>query len=342
MTEKSIFEKIEEHKKNGSNILIPMTEIEHSDFHVPVIDSVTLTPATDAYKRQEDKFALSFGGLNKLGVCAGVQWHPHETRRTDDGRDKLYISFRAVGGVKKADGSMVWHAANYDLDLEIIKEELEEIHAANARKYKKDQAYIDFCVARDWRQKRRHKHALAESGAKARVLRSLLGVKNLYSMSELQKPFVVVRYVFRPPMNDPYVRRQLVDAAMSSMTGIYGPNTALPHFRAPEEEYIDIPPDTDNGDESPAGVDVDPPPDTTTEAAEPPPEAPAAPIDEQMWSSATKSEKQAEIRRLARVTGYDLPGFENRAGALNKLGEAKVNGLFKSLCDLYEKQQEGK
>lgn len=331
MTAETILEKIGEHKKNGSNILIPFTEIEHSDFHTPVLDTVTLDIATDAYKRQEDKLALSFAGLNKLGMCAGVQWHPHETRRTDNGADRLYISFRAVGGVKKADGSMVWHAANYDLDLEIIKEELIEVHTANAKKYKKDQAYIDFCVARDWRQKRRHKHALAESGAKARVLRSLLGVKNLYTMAELKKPFVVVRYVFRPPVDDPYVRRQLVDAAMSTMSGIYGPSPSLPHY--PADNCIDVPPPPEDEYPETNGVEVDGIPDE--------PELDMGPLDAKMWAEASRNEKQVEIRRLVKTTEYDLKAFEKRAGKeLSKLEGAKLDSLFKNLCELYAKQQE--
>ena len=60
-----------------------------------------------------------------------------------------------------------------------------------------------------------------------RVLRMLLGVKQAYTIAELQKPFVMARFVFRTDNNDKEVRRQLVDAHIRAMTGIYGPGSAI-------------------------------------------------------------------------------------------------------------------
>jgi len=333
MTQKTaIEEEIEQHRKNGSNILIPMTKLEPSEFHAPVIDEVYLSiEQGDAYKR-DDKYALSFQGLNRLAVCAGVQWHPYETRRTDNGTDKLYVAFRAVGGVKKADGSMVWHAANYDLDLEIIKEELEDQYWSKAKKFKKDQPkdkqaeYVEYCVTRDWRQKRRHRHALAESGAKARVLRQLLNVKSLYSKAEIEKPFVVVRYVFRPPTDDPQVRRQLIDQSMAAMRSVYGTNAALPYY--PEkDDYIDIPPPAEATEVPPEEPETPQDPGQAEEGFEP--------MDQAMWDDATKSEKIAEIMRIAEHVKYDLASFEERAGqSIDDMDEAKIEKLFKNLCGM--------
>lgn len=329
----TIEEEIQKHKENGSNILIPMTKLEPSEFHAPVIDEVHLSiEQGDAYKRDE-KYAISLQGLHRLAVCAGVQWHPYETRRTDNGTDKLYVAFRAVGGVKKADGSMVWHAANYDLDLEIIKEELEDQYWSKAKKFKKDKSkkeqaeYVEYCVTRDWRSKRRHRHALAESGAKARVLRQLLNVKSLYTKAEIEKPFVVVRYVFQPPTNDPVVRRQLIEQSMASMRSVYG-TTALPYY--PEkDDYIDIPPP----DEATEAPPEDPEPPQEPEA-DPEPDA-FEPMDQAMWDDATKAEKIKEIMRIAQHVNYDLAGFEERAGkGIDDMEDGKINKLFQNLCGM--------
>jgi hypothetical protein len=335
----SIEEEIEWHRKNGSNILIPMTKLEPSEFHVPVIDQVYLSiEEHDAYKRDE-KYAPSFQGLNRLSVCAGVQWHPYETRRTDNGNDKLYVAFRAVGGVKKADGSMIWCAANYDLDLEIIKEELEDQYWAKAKKFKKDKSqkeqaeYVEYCVNRDWRQKRRHRHALAESGAKARVLRQLLGVKSAYTKAELDKPFVVVRYVFQPPTNDPAVRRQLIEQSMAGMRSVYG-TTALPYY-PDKDDYIDIPPPAEAAEESAE----DPDPGVESMSPDSPEldtgqeEFPV--MDPAQWGDATKTEKVTEIKRVAAHVQYNIDGFEERAGcSLKDMPEAKINTLYRNLCEM--------
>ena len=240
----SIEEEIEWHRDNGSNLLIPNTRLEASEFFRPVIDQITLSIEDgDAYERKDakgnTKYALSLQGLNRLAMCAGVDWDPRETRRIDNMADKNYIIFQARGGICKADGSSVWQSAAYEFDLEIIREEIEEQARARAKNYKKSQkekeSYIQYVTERDFRQKRRHKLALAESGAKARVLRTLLGIKGLYTRQELTRPFVVIRYIFIPPVDDPVVRRQVTAIGMGSISRIYG--NALP----PQQDYIDIP-----------------------------------------------------------------------------------------------------
>ena len=356
----SIEQEIEWHRENGSNILIPFTKLEPSEFHMPVIDEVHLSiEQGDAYQRKDAKgnikYALSFQGLNRLGVCAGVQWHPYETRRTDNGADRLYIAFRAVGGVKKADGSMVWHAANYDLDLEVIREEIEEQHRNKSKNWNKSlqekDAYVEHATARDWRQKRRHKHALAESGAKARVLRSLLGVKGLYTEAELKKPFVVVRYIFQPPTDDPNVRRQLINQSMASMRSVYG--SALPHY--PEkDDYIDVPPPKEATEVPPEGegADPDPPPaDPPPPEPDPEPEPGAAREAKQQGMSSgspdpdkgqdqrikdfqakSKAKQLVEITRLAREVKYDLVAIQTNEGVrVDQLSDERRLELYKDI-----------
>lgn len=365
---RTIHEEIEAHRKNGSNILIPFTKLESNEFFSPVIDEVYLSiEQGDAYKRQDayknrpEKYALAFQGLNRLAVCAGVQWHPHETRRIDNGADRYYIAYQAVGGLRKADGSMIWHKASYDLDLEVIKEEIEENHKATAKKYNKGDDYVEFCTKRDWRQKRRHKHALAESGAKARVLRSILNVKNLYTIDELKKPFVVIRYVFRPPTDDPAVRRQLINQSIASMQSVYGASTpSLPHY--PEkDDYIDIPPPEAAAETPPDESELDPeshPDPEPPPADEPPsPEPEAGPAPEPAagkkdqgqgptnqkqdagqddrvkdFQAKSKAKQLVEITRLARETGYDIVAVQTNEGVrIDQLSDEQRLDLYKDI-----------
>lgn len=350
---RTIHEEIEWHRKNGSNLLIPFTKLEGNEFYQPVIDEVYLSVEQgDAYKRQDAykdrpaKFALAFQGLNRLAVCAGVQWHPYETRRIDPANDRYYIAFQAVGGIRKADGSMVWHKASYDLDLEVIREEIEENHKATAKKYNKGNDYVEFCTKRDWRQKRRHKHALAESGAKARVLRSILNVKNLYTAQELQKPFVVIRYIFQPPTNDPAVRRQLIDQSISAMQSVYGA-PSLPHY--PEkDDYIEVTPKDAAAETPPDEAELDPemPP---APGPEPPPadEPPASESDHSPDSqnldkgedarvkeflAKSKAKQLVEITRMAREAKYDLVAVQSNEGVrIDQLSDEQRLELYKDI-----------
>jgi len=225
---------IEKARKEGLNILIPTAVVETlSEFHQPVVEYVKLSPDPkdgDVYYHFESKlYPIAKQGLMKLSVCAGLAWDPMQTKRVDDRKDRNYIAYQAVGGVRKTDGSMVWFKAEYDLDFEVIEEELRAGYERKARdsgeKLTSDddrKRYVDFCVNRDLLHKRKHKIALAESGAMNRVVRSLLGLKAGYTKQELGKPFVVARIVFKPDYSDPQIRRLMIQESIKSVTSVYG------------------------------------------------------------------------------------------------------------------------
>lgn len=323
----TVREEIEWHKKNKSNVLIPMTKIDENEFFKPVIDEVFLSPAEkDVYDRGKKNYAPTFQGLSRLSVCAGLQWHPDKTRRTDPGTDRLYISFEACGGVRKADGTMIWHSANYDLDLEVVKEEIEEGHRKNTFKkdapdwvrkktQKEKEEYVEWATTRDFRQKRRHKHALCETGAKSRVIRSILGLKNTYSADELQRPFIVIRYVLTPPSGDKAVKQFLLEQALNSAGAVYGQQQHRPPaipYAGHGDTVIDLPPseDLDPKETDPVFTSMDP----------------------EQWTQATQKEKLAEIRRIADYVKYDLKALESRADTtLEKMSDPQIDKLFNNL-----------
>lgn len=245
-TAEKIQQEVEHERKNGAIIFLPSAIVPES-FYRPIIEKVWLTD-DDIYESQK-KFRIRYEGLLKLSNAAGIEWSPVDSGRTDNGSDKLYISFRAVGLIRKADGKLYPTAASYDLDLELVKEELEDQYQQKADKFKKtgqDRTdYIEFAVKRDWLQKRKHKATLAESGAKARVIRSILGLQSQYSNQKdiTGRPFVIVRFVL--DHQNPDIKQAILSAALENMSAIYGGGSlprALPRFEpAACDEVIDIP-----------------------------------------------------------------------------------------------------
>lgn len=339
----SIEDEIEWHKENKSNILIPTTKLEANEFYKPVIDEVSLSiEQGDAYPRKDaqgkQKYAPTMQGLNRLAICADIEWDPRETRRIDNGTDKLYVVFQARGGLRKADGSSVWHSAVYELDLEIVREEIEEQHRNKCKNWNKSEKekedYVEFATKRDWREKRRRKLTLTESGAKARVLRPLLGIKSLYTKEELAKPFIMIRYIFQPPFNDPDIRRQVTAISLGATNTFYD----HPRFTHQRDKggYINIPQMQEPFDLPAEESEPDPDPELTPAGPESGSDKQVPEIlDEAQWEDATLAERMAGIRQVAAHVGYDLAAFEKRAGKeLKELETRKLTQLYKNLCSM--------
>lgn len=222
---------IDRAKKAGMNMLLPSTHIEGiSEFHTPVIDYIQLDPNPESgdvyYHSESGKMALAKQGLMKIAGCAGIIWDVAETRRTDNRRERDYVSYQAVGGLRRADGSLFPFKSEYDMDFEVIEEKLRGQYEKKGKKSKKAgdelQDYVSYCVKRDLLYKREHKLKICESGAITRVIRSLLGLRAGYTKQELQKPFVVARIVFRPDYSDPQIRDMMIKKGVDSLTSIYG------------------------------------------------------------------------------------------------------------------------
>ena len=174
---------IDKARKAGMNMLLPSAHIESlSELHSPILDYVDLSPEVsdgDVYYHGESKkLVLTKKGLMKLARAAGIVWHPVETRRSDNRADRNYVSYRALGGVRTADGAIAWIPGEYDLDLEVIEDELRDLYERKGKKSSKKgdelQGYVDYCVKRDLLYKRKHRVKLCETGAMTRVIRTLL------------------------------------------------------------------------------------------------------------------------------------------------------------------------
>ena len=342
---KDISTALEKYKAAGANLLMPSTHIAGlSEFHQPVIETVLLSTDPnngDVYQHDDaeggpnKKWRPTKQALMKLSVCAGVIWSPTESKRIDNGADRNYIAYKAVGGIKKADGQPVFFSAEYDLDFEVLAEELRTLYEGKAKWLKKGKGngerpatevekeeYVEYCVNRDLLQKRKNKLKLCEAGAMNRVLRMLLGLKQTYTTKELSQPFVMARIVFRPDFTDAAVKKQFVDASIKAMTGIYGPAALDQEVR--KSDPIDI---TPLGKE-----DDDKPPENTNQ----PTAQESAIID---FQNSDDKAQCLSLQGRADAVGYDLKDYLKRTQAANLLAftaEQRV-GLFKHLLSLPEK-----
>jgi hypothetical protein len=334
--ENALTKELEVYKKQGANLLMPSTEIAGlSEFHAPVIEKVFLSAKPDdgdVYPHDntdagpKKKWRPTKQALMKLSVCAGVIWSPSQSKRIDNGADRNYIAYRAVGGIKKPDGQAVFFSADYDIDFEVMEEELREQYEKKAkaldRKSDRERVeYVEYCVKRDMLQKRKFKLRLCEAGAMNRVLRMLLGIKQAYTTEELSKPFVMARIVFRPDFSDKDVRQQFINASIKNMVGVYGPGAAA----EPEKEAAPI--DITPIDKEEAG-DGNGKEDDTNESLI---------VD---FQNANIDEQVMAIKNLATYKKYDLTDFLKRGKmkSVTEMKDEKRLELFKHLLTLADPQ----
>ncbi len=249
--EETLDQQLVKYRQGNFNVLMPTREIlEVNEFWRPKLEVVQLSiDAGDAYPQELawnpakcNKWGLSKNGLLRLMQCAGVIIDPVHSKRTDNGSDKSYCSFQVVGALKKADGSFFPMIGNYELDLEVIEEEIREQKWAQAEKMdrksgddappwaqlkgeERQQAMEDWVESKirsEVLRKRKFKVGLAETGALLRMIRAILTIKGTYARDELSQPFVVPKIVFQPNMQDPLVRAALLNQSLKALGSVYG------------------------------------------------------------------------------------------------------------------------
>ena len=335
MENDDLVKKIENYRTAKANILIPSMQTEgFSEFHKPILETIMLD--TDDYYEQErssKKYIISGHGLQKIAVCAGIVWNPGETRPTCTQRD--YVAYNAVGCVRKIDGSLVCYQAEYDLDMEVVEEEIAEKNASKAeaglkkswfRDMPQDarEAYIDKKISKDVLYKRKHKTKLAATGAKNRVIRALIGLKKIYTSQELDKPFVILRVILQPDYTDPEIKKMMLQASIQAITGVYGGGVQPPRLALLNEssESIGVPP----ADEEPQDIDgtldykdpaevekrlfIDVMKTTTTDDEPPDIDGPPDGEENPDFKNSDKKNQILMIEQLAEARFYDFDGLK--------------------------------
>lgn len=235
----TVDQQLREYQSQGYNVLLPSSSIQRvSEFHDTVLEVVPLSiacgdayPYDDRHLDKAKKFGIAKPGLLKLSHAAGIVWRWEATQRIDQMVSRDYVAYQAVGSLRQADGTWIDLKGSYELDLEVIEQDLRTLYTKIARglrredKLKSDEAvqgYIANSVQQELLRKRKHKLRLAETGAMLAVVRSLLAMKSLYSREELERPFVVPRVVFSPNLSDPEIRKAILASSLRAVHDLYG------------------------------------------------------------------------------------------------------------------------
>lgn len=260
--------KVEELKKKNFNILLPVTEFaSRSELFVPRLDIVIpqglaggdfyeqaakgtgQTNAADGKEIWKKPQAPTAQFLHKIASAANIQWHPDKSGHTIIERSR--VVYKAVAAVRQADGQYRIITDEYELDLEVIEDELRMEYEKKAKtkafqdKMKKDNNDLEYYIKRDLLQKRKFKTQLAATGAMNRVIRKALTLKNAYWPDEAVKPFAIARFDFQPDYSDPVVRRYASVAAVQAQNALFGqgsltiPDNVTPQEAQTAESYID-------------------------------------------------------------------------------------------------------
>lgn len=252
--------KVEELKQKNFNILLPVTEFaSRSELFVPRLDLVIPQGLAggDFYEQAaKNTGQLNSAGkeiwkkpqaptaqfLHKIASAANIQWHPDKSGHTVIERNR--VVYKAVAAVRQADGQYRIITDEYELDLEVIEEELRMDYEKKARfkdfqdKMAKEHNDLEYYIKRDLLQKRKFKTQLAATGAMNRVIRKALTLKNAYWPEEAKNPFAIARFDFQPDYSDPVVRRYASVAAVQAQNALFGQGAlTMPENVTPPEAH---------------------------------------------------------------------------------------------------------
>jgi len=199
------------------NLITPMGALGtlRPGFSVNVA-AVNIDPSQDTYTPPGSRErALKGSALLRLAAAAGVTWIPAQSGRLDDGSDPLYARYRATGAVKDADGTARLESREKEIDLRPTSPTREnmrrqaETRVRKAEAERKPTGTVEAELKKAVEQAAEHIAAMAESKAKNRVIRALLGVKATMNDDELRKPFVALKPVFTGEFGDPELNREV-------------------------------------------------------------------------------------------------------------------------------------
>lgn len=261
--------RIQQEKLKGAHILAPLTLQTIPAMHRPVVVSVQIDPDPknkEVYPQRGGGLSLSAIAFKKLGDAMGIQWVPEECGRMDDGKDPDYVHYRMTGLIKALDGTWRKIIGDKEIRMSVIIEELTDSKREKANKYLHDpkdgpefkrrypdpEVWVQEEVRQEALQIKKHLLSRAQSGALARATKSI-GIRETYTLQELQKPFVFPKLVFSPDPTHPQDRAFLLAQGAGAMNQLYKVEqpvtaaqpslTALPPAQAPKDIAFLSPPD---------------------------------------------------------------------------------------------------
>lgn len=241
---------------------------------VPMVTIVRLDPNPnhgDVFSI-EGKKSPTKNALNRIAAAAGITWT--DSRRVDDRRHPHYCEWVVEAEMTLPDGTVRQERSSRTIDLR--HDAGDGLVGADAVGMKE----------RALSQTRKFIQEHAESKAKNRAIRALLGLKTSYTDAELAKPFAVAKLV--PDPSNEFAQKAVMARVLGAENALFGP--ALPP--PPVEDVVDAEfhetPETSDPSSGEGGGEVladSPPP-----VSGPPPMSAPTPL--------TPEQRQAEVNRL--------------------------------------------
>ena len=140
-------------------------------------------------------------GLRKIAECGGIST---STTRTDPRTIRHYWEYKAIASYRGADGAVITREASMEWDLRDGSQRLKG------------------WTHNQIEEGRKNGLRNCETRAINAAIREF-GIKQKYTRAELEKPFVVLRVVFQPDMNDPDIKRMVTSQALGGTHMLYPP-----------------------------------------------------------------------------------------------------------------------
>lgn len=172
--------------------------------------------------------------LNKISAAAGIEWVIEETKKVDDGRDRMISRYRAVGQIRLPSGEIKKFVDEATEDGYIVEEEILEKHlakvgsevdvwknGAKAGKRKLEEAECRENARKEFRQYLKFINERCLSRAMNRAIRQVLALNGTYTVEDLRKGFIVPQVNFSPDWNDPRVAALAKDALGGKFSSMF-------------------------------------------------------------------------------------------------------------------------
>lgn len=242
-----------ENLEKDANLITPISSVDSiPQLHAISLRSVVVDPETDKYGNGREVYrshsfcapnerALGGVALQKIAGAAGVEIV--QRKRLDDRSSPYHCEIEITVQMRDYDGTLRTVTKAKEIDFrdgapETMKPERVE---RNGRKEKTGKL-VPLAPA-DLANKRAHIQSLAETKAFYRALRTLLAIKQKYTLEELKKPFVVPKLIPNLDERDPVQKQALIALATGKEDLLFGPARQLPPGEA--RELRDVTPDAE-------------------------------------------------------------------------------------------------
>jgi hypothetical protein len=177
--------------------------------------------AGEVYEQGRGKYALTQVGLAKLAGAGNMTFRVIEQHTTAD-----YVRITVEGSYTNASGECLTDQKTSEIYLDDIEEEIME---RPATKWEAQASPEELREKRkkEFRQFRKFKLQRCETSAKNRVIRSLLGIRNVYSPEELKKPFVLATVTYSPDFSDPDIKSAAIEKHTGQKVALFGAPSAV-------------------------------------------------------------------------------------------------------------------